>query len=221
MGRKRKKKNQARKIGILVLVVALLVYAKLTFLKDFNLNFNGLQNIDIKLENPFQRKIEVEERSVVEDYSEVKEEKSVIKDEEPVVTVFYTRMSDGKNIYVAATRKKPKEFKGSDIEFAVRQLLNGATKYEKKQGVYSEIPPSTKLIWIKETPSKIIINLSDDFEFGGGGDSLYTRMYQMIKTVNHNTRKPVYLYLNGKQANMIGGEGLMLKQPLRSNSLEE
>ena len=30
-----------------------------------------------------------------------------------------------------------------------------------------------------------------------------------------------YLYINGKQASVIGGEGLMLKQPLRSNSLEE
>ena len=65
------------------------------------------------------------------------------------------------------------------------------------------------------------MNLSDDFGFGGGGDSLYKRVYQLIKTVNHNTRKPVYLYLNGKQADIIGGEGLMLKQPLRSNSLEE
>ena len=58
-------------------------------------------------------------------------------------------------------------------------------------------------------------------EFGGGGDSLYTRMYQIIKTVNKNTNKSVYLYIDGKQANVIGGEGLMLKQPLRSTSLDD
>ena len=44
---------------------------------------------------------------------------------------------------------------------------------------------------------------------------------QLIKTAKANTKLPVYLYINGKQADVIGGEGLMLKQPLRNNSLEE
>ena len=46
-------------------------------------------------------------------------------------------------------------------------------------------------------------------------------MYQLIKTVNKNSLKPVYLYIDGQQANVIGGEGLMLKQPLRGNSLDD
>ncbi|MCR5265827.1 MAG: GerMN domain-containing protein [Cyanobacteria bacterium RUI128] len=217
MGRKKKRKNQTNIIGIIVLIVALIVYAKMTFLKDFN--FDG---INLNWENPFKRTpIEVTERSVTEDFSQTKEEeKSVIK-EDTVVNVFFTKISNGKDIYVAVSRTKPEDYTGSDVEFAVRQLLKGATKYEKSRGVCSEIPPTTRLLSFKETPSKVIVNLSDDFGFGGGGDSLYKRVYQLIKTVNHNTRKPVYLYLNGRQADVIGGEGLMLKQPLRNNSLEE
>ena len=149
------------------------------------------------------------------------EEKSVIKEEDVFVTVFFTKMTNGKDVYVAASRKLPKSYNGSEVEYAVKMLFDGPTRYERKQGVYSEVPSSTKLLSYKETPSRININLSDDFGFGGGGDSLYKRMYQLIKTVNHNTRKPVYLYLNGKRADVIGGEGLMLKQPLRSNSIEE
>lgn len=224
MGRKRKKHNNNSKIGIIVLVVALLVYLKMTFLQDFN----PLTDIKLNFENPFkQEKIEVAERSVAEDYSAVKqeeqnkeEEKSMIKEEEITVNIFFTKISDGKDVYVAVSRKKPANYKGSDVEYAVKSLLGGVTKYEKGKGVYSEIPSNTKLLSYKETPSRININLSNDFEYGGGGDSLYKRMYQLIKTVNHNTRKPVYLYINGKQADMIGGEGLMLKQPLRSTSLD-
>lgn len=216
MGRKKKHKSEMDVVGIIVLIVLLLVYLKLTILKNFN------PMAYINWENPFKKEqIEVSERSVAEDLSVAKQEESAIKEEEIFVNVFFTKISDGKDVYVAVSRQKPKSFKGSDVEYAVKTLVNGPTKYEKGKGVYSEIPSTTKLIWYKETPSKIIVNLSDDFEYGGGGESLYKRMYQLIKTVNHNTRKPVYLYINGKQANVIGGEGLMIKQPLRSNSLEE
>lgn len=217
MGRKKKRKNQTNIIGIIVLLIALVIYAKMTLLKDFSFD-----NINLNWENPFKKeKIEVTERSVTEDFSQAKEEEKSIIQEDAVVNIFFTKISNGKDVYVAVARTKPETYKGSDVEFAVRQLLKGATKYEKSHGVYSEIPATTKLISFKETPSKVVVNLSDDFGFGGGGDSLYKRTYQLIKTVNHNTRKPVYLYLNGKQADVIGGEGLMLKQPLRNNSLEE
>ena len=32
---------------------------------------------------------------------------------------------------------------------------------------------------------------------------------------------PTYLYINGKQANVIGGEGIMIKQPLNERSFDE
>ena len=81
--------------------------------------------------------------------------------------------------------------------------------------------PQRRAGWNFQCGDSSDVRVENDFGFGGGGDSLYKRMYQLIKTANHNTRKPVYLYLNGRQADMIGGEGLMLKQPLRSNSLDE
>lgn len=216
MGRRRKNKNENKTIGIIILVIALLIYAKLTILKDFN----PLTDINFHFENPFKRgQIEVTERSVTEDLSELPEQNDIVEDSS--VTVFFTKVTNTKDTYVAVSRRKPQNYTGSDIEYATKTLLQGPTKYESSQGICSEIPNNTRLIWLKETPNKVIINLSDGFGFGGGGDSLYKRMYQLIKTVNHNTRKPVYLYINGKQADMIGGEGLMLKQPLRKDSLDE
>ena len=216
MGRKRKHKQNNSFIGIAVLVVLFVLYLKMTVLSEFN------PFTDINFENPFKKeKIEVTQRSTTEDLTSVKEDVSQIKEEEVFVNVFFTKTTSGKDVYVAVSRKKPQNYAGSDVEYAIKNLLKGPTKYEKEKGVYSEIPNTTKLLWYKETPSKVIVNLSDDFGFGGGGDSLYKRTYQLIKTANHNTRKPVYLYLNGRQADIIGGEGLMLKQPLRSNSLDE
>ncbi len=216
MGRKRKRKDRTSVVGILVLIIALCVYAKMTILKDFN----PLKDFDFNL--PKQEKdIEVTERSVAEDYSAIAPEVKTQIEEDKTVEVFFTKSSGGQDVYVAVPRKKPANNKLSDVEFAIKSMLSGPTKSEVRNGVCSEIPSTTRLLYVKESPTRVIVNLSSDFEFGGGGDSLYKRVYQLIKTVNKNTGKPVYLYLDGKQASIIGGEGLMLKQPLRSNSLDD
>ena len=65
------------------------------------------------------------------------------------------------------------------------------------------------------------IDLSSGFVYGGGTDSVYKRLYQLIKTINRNTEKPAYLYIDGKQADVIGGDGIMITQPLSENSIGE
>ena len=220
MGRKRKRKNNSNNIGIIVVIIALLVYVKMTFLKDFNPFTDFCWDLNINI--PKQEKnIDVTKRSVQEDYSAIQPKIETIATEEKYVEVFFTKNVNGKDVYVAMPRKKPAEIEVSDVEFAVKLLLKGPNATERKAGVCSEIPPNTELLYVKETPVKVIVNLSSDFEFGGGGDSVYKRMYQLIKTVNKNSLKPVYLYIDGQQANVIGGEGLMLKQPLRGNSLDD
>ena len=96
----------------------------------------------------------------------------------------------------------------------------GPKPEEKAYGVYSEIPSGTRVISITERPEGVIINLSSEFEAGGGTDSTYKRIYQLIKTAKRNTEKPVYLYIEGRKADVIGGEGIMLNQPLNENSLD-
>ena len=73
---------------------------------------------------------------------------------------------------------------------------------------------------LKFLSDKVIINLNSAFENGGGTDSLYKRLYQLIKTARRNTNKPVYLYIEGNKADVIGGEGIMITQPLNDNSLD-
>lgn len=218
MGRKRKKQDNTNTIGIIVLLIIFVIYLKTVFFNDFN-PFKDIDFSKFKLPQKEQN-IEVAERSVVEDYSNIPEVDEPQRVQESTVEVFFTKSSRDGNIYVAVPRLK-KSTEMSDIEYAMRMLIAGPARTDVKQGLYTEIPRSTKLLYVKETPIKVIVNVSSDFEFGGGGDSLYTRMYQVIKTANRNTKKPVYLYIDGRQASVIGGEGLMLKQPLRSNSLDD
>lgn len=109
----------------------------------------------------------------------------------------------------------------SCFEFAIKELINGPTKWEKSKGFTSEIPISTKILSIRESQNSIMIDLSHHFEAGGGAESTYTKVKQIIKTANANTNLPTYLYINGKQANVIGGEGIMIKQPLSERSFDE
>lgn len=218
MGRKRKKQDNTNTIGIIVLLIIFLVYLKTVFFNDFN-PFKDIDLSKIKIPQK-EHNVEVSERSVVEDYSNLPETTDSQVVEQSTVDVFFTKSTHNGNIYVAVSRVK-KSQDMSDIEFAMRMLIAGPARNDIKQGLYTEIPRSTKLLYVKETPVKVIVNVSSDFEFGGGGDSLYTRMYQVIKTANRNTKKPVYLYIDGRQASVIGGEGLMLKQPLRSTSLDD
>ncbi len=109
----------------------------------------------------------------------------------------------------------------SCFEYAIKELISGPTKWEKSKGFTSEIPSNTKILSIRESNNAIMIDLSSNFESGGGAESIYARVHQIIKTGNANTSTPIYLYINGKQANVIGGEGIMIKQPLNERSFDE
>jgi len=101
------------------------------------------------------------------------------------------------------------------LRSAISQLLKGPTDKEKAQGVYSEIPQNVKLMWIKDDDGKIIINLTRNFEYGGGTKSIQNRIKQLKQTVdNFNTHKSVYLFLDGKKVEYMGGEGIYIEQPL-------
>lgn len=86
--------------------------------------------------------------------------------------------------------------------------------------MYTEIPSGAEVISISEQKDKVIVNLNSAFVTGGGTESLYKRLYQLIKTVKLNSSLPVYLYIDGQRADVVGGEGIMLSQPLSNSSLE-
>ena len=108
----------------------------------------------------------------------------------------------------------------NELRFAVTSLIRGPQNTEKQRGVYTEIPSGSEVINITEQSDKVIVNLNSAFVNGGGTESLYKRLYQLIKTVKLNSKVPVYLYIDGQRADVVGGEGIMLSQPLSNSSLD-
>ena len=58
----------------------------------------------------------------------------------------------------------------SCFAFAINELLSAPSKWEKSKGFTSEIPQGTKLLSLRESPESILIDLSADFESGGGAE---------------------------------------------------
>ena len=101
------------------------------------------------------------------------------------------------------------------LESVITALLKGPMISETKNGIYSEIPPNVDLISVKKTNSTIIINLSSNFGNGGGSQSVENRVKQLNKTIKrYHPDKSVYLHINGKEVEYLGGEGIYIKQPL-------
>ncbi|MGN0032099.1 MAG: GerMN domain-containing protein [Candidatus Gastranaerophilaceae bacterium] len=162
--------------------------------------------------------VEVTERSVAEEI--VEDEKPQQQEKEYVNVYFIGKNEHNEEVYKAVKREYNKDIDGSKLRFAVNALIRGPKSEEKQRGVYTEVPAASDVINITEQSDKVIVNLNSAFVTGGGTESLYKRLYQLIKTVKLNSDVPVYLYIDGQRADVVGGEGIMLSQPLSNSSLE-
>ena len=190
--------NILRKPGLLILILISVTYVYFSFFaKDrFQLpkHLDNNQDISQIADNPPETK------------PEIKNIKIFVADSEGKIRPLNRECN-------TATEK-------SCFAFAIKELLSAPTNWEKSKGFISEIPPGTKILSIREGEGSIMIDLSNNFENGGGTESICIRLMQLIKTAKANTGLPVYLYINGKQAEVIGGEGIMIKQPLNERSID-
>ncbi len=197
------------KIVVGLLIVLSLFYVKEKFLGGLNFDFFKKEKTEK------QEYIKPEQKEEV-----LQPEKKPEKKIEQTISVYYLATDNGGS---AVFRKIQRKYEGgSKLESSIKELLEGPNFVEKKAGAYSEIPKGTKLIGIEQQGNNVIINLSSDFQYGGGTDSIYSRMRQLIKTALANSKgKNIYLYLDGKQVDVIGGEGIMVNQPLSESSLDD
>ena len=198
--------NFAQKLGILCLILISAVYLYFSFFSD------GSFNID-------RRPIDVPRQDISDNPTDINTNGDPTeKHQFKTVKIFVT---DSNGNLRSVNRKCDATVEKSCFEFAIKELVKAPTKWEKSKGLSSEIPSETKILSVREGGNNILIDLSSAFESGGGAESTYIRVLQLIKTALANTNLPVYLYINGKQADVIGGEGVMIKQPLNERSLDE
>lgn len=97
------------------------------------------------------------------------------------------------------------------LKSALSQLLAGP----KTAAVSTTIPSTTRLRSVAVQEDGIHIDLSQGFRTGGGTASMTGRVAQVLYTATSlDPDAPVWLSVEGKPIESIGGEGLMLEQPL-------
>ena len=98
---------------------------------------------------------------------------------------------------------------------ALEELLAGPTDQEAEVGLATEIPEGTRLNDVVVTDGVATVDLSPEFESGGGSLSMQLRVAQVVYTL---TRFPsvesVAFMIDGQPVEAIGGEGVMVDPPV-------
>lgn len=196
--------NNSQRFGLFILVAITVAYIYFSFF-----NNNGQRPVvdEQQVYNPLEQSSVKQDDIKVDDKTKTK-----------IVKIF---LLDKSGNLRSVSRTCDAEVVKSCTEYVFKELVNAPTKWEKSKGFTSEIPQGTKVISVRESANSIMVDLSSNFEAGGGAESTYMRIKQVIKTANANSTIPTYLYINGRQANVIGGEGIMIKQPLNERSFDE
>ena len=124
-------------------------------------------------------------------------------------TNIYLLKDNGKNLVLVAQPIRVANGKPNQVlEAAFKVLL-------QKQNTSSAIPKGTKILGTKVEKDTVRINLSNEFTSGGGSASMTGRVGQVVYTATAlNPKAKVYISVNGKQLDVLGGEGLELEQPM-------
>jgi spore germination protein GerM len=84
------------------------------------------------------------------------------------------------------------------------------------------IPDQTELLNLTIQEDGIHLNLSQDFTLGGGSASMTARLGQIIYTsTTLNPDAAVWIEVQGKPLELLGGEGLIISQPMTRQDFDE
>ncbi|MBF2027298.1 MAG: GerMN domain-containing protein [Oscillatoriales cyanobacterium C42_A2020_001] len=132
--------------------------------------------------------------------------------------VYWLKASDSKIQLAPSPVKLTTSAAPEDLlETAIKQLLAGPPNPD----VSSTVPKGTQLLDFSVKSDGIHIDLSREFTAGGGSVSMEGRLAQVLYTATSlNPDASVWLSVEGKQLETLGGEGLVLEQPVTRKQFE-
>ncbi|MBN3883536.1 MAG: GerMN domain-containing protein [Nostoc sp.] len=137
---------------------------------------------------------------------------------EQTPNVYWLRPKDKNVALVPQPVKVASVLPNQALEAAFQSLLAGPTEGTDS----TTIPKGTKLLGLKSENDEVHVNLSEDFTSGGGSTSMMGRVGQVVYTATTlNPKAKVYIDVNGKPLDVLGGEGVELQQPLTRESFQK
>jgi len=98
---------------------------------------------------------------------------------------------------------------------ALENLLEGPDSFEEDYGLRTAIPDGTQLLGLQIEDGMARVDLTSEFESGGGSASMQARLAQVVYTVTQfPTVKGVRFSLDGEPIDVLGGEGVVIDHPL-------
>jgi len=138
---------------------------------------------------------------------------------EQTANVYWLRPKDKNVVLVPQPVKVASVQPNQALEAAFQSLLAGPPTGGTDS---TTIPKTTKLLGLKAENDEVHVNLSQDFTSGGGSTSMMGRVGQVVYTATTlNPKAKVYIDVNGKPLDVLGGEGVELQQPLTRESFQK
>jgi germination protein M len=98
---------------------------------------------------------------------------------------------------------------------ALEALLEGPDSFEEDYGLRTAVPDGTQLLDLKIADGIARVDLTSEFESGGGSASMQMRLAQVVYTLTQfPTVKGVVFSLDGEPIDVLGGEGIIIDHPL-------
>jgi hypothetical protein len=105
---------------------------------------------------------------------------------------------------------------------AMRELLAGPDADDRAGGLDTQIPEGTELRSVSVADGTATVDLSREFESGGGSASMLMRVAQVVHTLTQfPTVERVAFRIEGEDVDAIGGEGVVVSPPVDRADFED
>jgi germination protein M len=126
--------------------------------------------------------------------------------------VYQVWFAQGENLFVTYRTQEATRGVGAA---AMGALLAGPSEFEQGYGLTSAIPDGTQLLGLSIADGVAHVDLTSEYESGGGTLSMSVRLAQVVYTLTQfPTVQGVVFSLDGEPVEVLGGEGIVIDHPL-------
>jgi germination protein M len=105
---------------------------------------------------------------------------------------------------------------------SLEALLAGPSRDEAAASVSTAIPAETRLLGLSIEDGVATVDLSSEYESGGGSLSMFLRLGQVVYTLTQfPTVDAVRFHLDGEPVDVFSGEGIVLDDPVTRKDYED